>query len=198
MLLSCHSWTPFVIKIIREIQLRNNDFFVLIYGFIILKMDEQDIAETIIDGNGDNGIDAITVQDAKMTLYQFKFPDKGKNIDKQIDEKTVLKIFNGYKKLVSVRKPRSMNENFLKFREIVKEKNIFDYEVVFISFSNGFSQQALDAFESESEDIRDTTGNDIQHSLILQKNICDLYDRIQKKAKIDINIHIKNWIKVIT
>ena len=35
MLLSCHSWTPFVIKIIREIQLRNNDFFVLIYGFII-------------------------------------------------------------------------------------------------------------------------------------------------------------------
>lgn len=77
-----------------------------------LKMDEQDIAETIIDGNGDNGIDAITVQDAEMTLYQFKFPDKGKNIDKQIDEKTVLKIFNGYKKLVSVRKPRSMNENF--------------------------------------------------------------------------------------
>ena len=109
-----------------------------------LKMDEQDIAETIIDGNGDNGIDAITVQDAEMTLYQFKFPDKGKNIDKQIDEKTVLKIFNGYKKLVSVRKPRSMNENFLKFREIVKEKNI-----------------------------------------------CDLYDRIQKKAKIDINITYK-------
>ncbi len=36
-----------------------------------LKMDEQDIAETIIDGNGDNGIDAITVQDAKMRLYQF-------------------------------------------------------------------------------------------------------------------------------
>ena len=133
-------------------------------------MDEQDIAETIIDGNGDNGIDAITVQDAEMTLYQFKFPDKGKNIDKQIDEKTVLKIFNGYKKLVSVRKPRSMNENFLKFREIVKEKNIFDYKVVFISFSKWFFiNQALDAFESESEDIRDTTGNDIQHSLILQK-----------------------------
>ena len=95
------------------------------------------------------------------------------HIKKKFDEKTVLKIFNGYKKLVSVRKPRSMNENFLKFREIVKEKNIFDYEVVFVSFSNGFSQQALDAFESESEDIRDTTGNDIQHSLILQKNICE-------------------------
>ena len=35
MLLSCHIWTPFALKIIWEIQLRNNDFFVLIYGFII-------------------------------------------------------------------------------------------------------------------------------------------------------------------
>lgn len=43
-----------------------------------LKMDEQNIAETIIDGNGDNGIDAIIIEDAKMTLFQFKFPDKGK------------------------------------------------------------------------------------------------------------------------
>lgn len=41
-------------------------------------MDEQNIAETIIDGNGDNGIDAIIIEDAKMTLFQFKFPDKGK------------------------------------------------------------------------------------------------------------------------
>ena len=156
-----------------------------------LKMDEQNIAETIIDGNGDNGIDAIIIEDAKMTLFQFKFPDKGKNIDKQIDEKTVLKIFNGYKKLVSIRKPRSVNENFLKFREFVKEKNIFDYEFVFISFSNGFSQPALDAFENESEEIKNTTGNDIQYRMILQKNICDLYDRVQKKAKIDINITYK-------
>ena len=61
-----------------------------------LKMDEQSIAETIIDGNGDNGIDAITVQDEEMTLYQFKFPDKGKNIDKQIDEKTVLNRLRAY------------------------------------------------------------------------------------------------------
>ena len=27
--------------------------------------------------------------------------------------------------------------------------------------------------------------------MILQKNICDLYDRVQKKAKIDINITYK-------
>ena len=62
---------------------------------------------------------------------------------------------------------------------------------MFISFSNGFSQPALDAFENESEEIKNTTGNDIQYRMILQKNICDLYDRVQKKAKIDINITYK-------
>lgn len=31
---------------------------------------------------------------------------------------------------------------------------------------NGFSQPALDAFENESEDIKDATGNEIQYSLI--------------------------------
>lgn len=166
-----------------------------------LKMDEQDIAETIIDGNGDNGIDAITVQDAEMTLYQFKFPDKGKNIDKQIDEKTVLKIFNGYKKLVSVRKPRSMNENFLKFREIVKEKNIFDYKVVFISFSNGFSQPALDAFESESEDIRDTNGGTVSLGSVTLINNSKLYVYLPKNNNLDLyqgTITFRSGLNVVT
>lgn len=57
-----------------------------------------------------------------MILYQFKFPDKEKNIEKAIDEKSVLKMFNGYKKLVSQRRPRVGSDNFYTFREIVKEK----------------------------------------------------------------------------
>ncbi|WP_027206054.1 hypothetical protein [Butyrivibrio fibrisolvens] len=41
-------------------------------------LDEQAIAESIIDGIGDNGIDAIVLKDAKLILLQFKFPDKEK------------------------------------------------------------------------------------------------------------------------
>mgnify|MGYP007031363445 CR=1 FL=1 len=113
-----------------------------------IKIDEQDIAETIIDGNGDNGIDAITVVKDSMTLYQFKFPDKEKNIEKAIDEKTVLKMFNGYKKLISQKKPRVGNDNFLNFREVIKEKNIFDYTIEFVVFNNTFSQPAEDVLEN--------------------------------------------------
>lgn len=156
-----------------------------------IKMDEQDIAEAIIDGNGDNGIDAILVEGESMILYQFKFPDKEKNIEKAIDEKTVLKMFNGYKKLVSQRRPRVGSDNFYTFREIVKEKNIFDYRIEFVVFNNSFSQPAQDALESEIDEIKETTGNQIRYKVVQQKNICDIYDRLQKKSRIDINMKYK-------
>ncbi len=92
-------------------------------------MSEQEIGEIIIDGNGDNGIDAITVNGDVMTLYQFKFPDREKNIEKAIDEKTVLKMFNGYNKLIARKNPKVGNDIFLKYRDIVKEKSIFDYKL---------------------------------------------------------------------
>lgn len=69
-------------------------------------IDSQDIGENIIDGDGDNGVDAIIHINDSIILYQFKFPDKISNLSKKIDEKTSLKLINGYKKLTSSRKPR--------------------------------------------------------------------------------------------
>lgn len=151
-----------------------------------VKVSEQELGETIIDGNGDNGIDAITVNGEVMTLYQFKFPDREKNIEKAIDEKTVLKMFNGYNKLIAQKKPRVANDIFLKYREIVKEKSIFDYKLEFVVFNNSFSQPAEDALESQIEEIKDKTGNLINYKVVQHKNICDIYDRMQKKSRIDI------------
>lgn len=156
-----------------------------------VKISEEEIGEIIIDGNGDNGIDAITVADDVMTLYQFKFPDKEKNIEKAIDEKTVLKMFNGYNKLISQKKPRVANDIFLKYREIVKEKSIFDYKFEFVVFNNTFSQPAEDALESQKEEIKEKTGNIIKCNVINHKNICDIYDRMQKKSRIDVTMTYK-------
>lgn len=151
-----------------------------------VKVSEQEIGEIIIDGNGDNGIDAITVNGDVMTLYQFKFPDREKNIEKAIDEKTVLKMFNGYNKLIARKNPKVGNDIFLKYRDIVKEKSIFDYKLEFVVFNNSFSQPAQDALESQIEEIKDKTGNLINYKVVQHKNICDIYDRMQKKSRIDI------------
>lgn len=158
-----------------------------------LNMDDQAIAESIIDGNGDNGIDAIIVENSEMFLFQFKFPDKAKNIEKAIDEKTVLKLFNGYKKIVSPRRPKVANENFMNFRDMVKEENIFDYKMIFVVFNNSFSKPAEDVLEEEISGIKETTGNEIKYSVIQQKNICDIYDKLQKRTRIDLCIAYKKF-----
>lgn len=153
-----------------------------------LHYDEQQLAETLIDGDGDNGIDAIVVEGETMILYQFKFPDKAKNIDKDIDERTVLKMFNGYNKLLSNRRPMKANENFMKFRDQVKEESIFNYRFCFVAFLNGFSVPAEDALKLRVGDIYETTGNNICIGTVLKKRVCDMYDRFQKKNRLDVEM----------
>lgn len=122
------------LEIIREDYEYTNLSKAFAHWYLVnyVKVSEQEIGEIIIDGNGDNGIDAITVNGDVMTLYQFKFPDREKNIEKAIDEKTVLKMFNGYNKLIARKNPKVGNDIFLKYRDIVKEKSIFDYKLEFI------------------------------------------------------------------
>ncbi len=151
-------------------------------------MNSQDIAESIIDGDGDNGIDAIVFLNDSLRLYQFKFPDKVKNIDKAIDETTVLKLHNGYKKLTSNRKPKKANEIFLHFYELIKEKSIFSYEFIFVSYGNGLSEHANDSLSTVIDSLKQETGNEIKYQVITKKKICDRMDKAQKKYAIDIQL----------
>lgn len=60
------------------------------------------------------------------------------------------------------------------------------YQLEFVVFNNSFSQPAQDALESQIEEIKDKTGNLINYKVVQHKNICDIYDRMQKKSRIDI------------
>lgn len=173
--------------------------------------DAQELGESIIDGDGDNGIDAIIYKNDTMILFQFKFPDKITNLSKQIDEKTALKLINGYKKLTSGRKPRKANENFLNYREIVKNQNIFNYEFIFVSFSDGLSDNSDDALQTELQNIKDLTGNSLKIQVEDKKRICDKIDRLQKKNIVNLNMkynylspsyniddNVKSWVGFTT
>lgn len=148
----------------------------------------QDVTEAIIDGNGDNGIDAIILQGNSASLFQFKFPDKQSNIDKGIDERTILKMINGYNKLTSSRKPRVANEAFVSYWQEIKERNIFNYRYFFVCYTNGFTPQAEDALCSHIEEVKNKTGNEIKIQAITKKRICDLIDKSQKRSITNIEL----------
>lgn len=148
----------------------------------------QDICEALIDGYGDNGIDAVLYEENTVLLYQFKFPDKVTNIDKAIDEKTVLKLINGYNKLTSVRKPKVTNELFLDHWGKIKDKDIFNYKFVFVSYTDGFSCSADEAMNTYIFKIKEKTGNEISSKIINKKHICDLVDKLQKRSITNIEL----------
>lgn len=156
---------------------------------------DNDIGELIIDGFGDNGIDAIIKDGTSLKLYQFKFPEKVGNITKKIEESTALKLVNGYKKLTSNRKSNIASENFKYYREMVKNESIFNYEFIFVSFTEELSVNAKDALHTSISDIKSLTGNIIECSVEDKKKICDKIDRAQKHSRINIDIKYGNLLQ---
>ncbi len=158
------------------------------------KISNIDLGEIIIDGFGDNGVDAIIRENDILKIFQFKFPDKVGNINKQIEEATVLKIINGYKKLTSSRKPSRANDNFINYRNIIKKESIFHYEFIFVSFTDGLSSNAKDSLDNSILEIKDLTGNNIEYSVDDKKKICDKLDRAQKNNLVNVDIKYGNLL----
>lgn len=153
-----------------------------------LGMGLQEISEAIIDGIGDNGIDAIIFQNDTVILYQFKFPDKVKNIEKEISQTTVLKLLSGYTKLTSSTKPRVRNDSFENCWDEIKNNNYFSYKFIFVGYCSGFSCHAEEALNTQIDSILAKTGNKIQYEIITKNKICDLVDKTQKRSVVNIDL----------
>lgn len=189
-------------RIVQELEKIKNDnnyqnlskAFTHWYLSNFYKISNIDLGEIIIDGFGDNGIDAIIRENDILKIFQFKFPDKVGNINKPIEEATVLKIINGYKKLTSSRKPSRANDNFINYRNIIKKESIFHYEFIFVSFTDGLSSNAKDSLDNSILEIKDLTGNNIEYSVDNKKKICDKLDRAQKSNLVNVDIKYGNLL----
>ncbi len=189
-------------RIVQELEKIKNDnnyqnlskAFAHWYLSNFYKISNIDLGEIIIDGFGDNGVDAIIRENDILKIFQFKFPDKVGNINKQIEEATVLKIINGYKKLTSSRKPSRANDNFINYRNIIKKESIFHYEFIFVSFTDGLSSNAKDSLDNSILEIKDLTGNNIEYSVDDKKKICDKLDRAQKNNLVNVDIKYGNLL----
>ena len=82
------------------------------YLFNFCNVDANDLGESILDGFGDNGIDAIILENDTMKLYQFKFPDKIDNLVKKIDECRFVKHMSHFLDTTNVEIPIMLLLNF--------------------------------------------------------------------------------------
>lgn len=95
-------------------------------------LSEQEIGESIIDGDGDYGIDAVRLdqKNKTMTVYQFKFPQK-QSIGKEISQGDILKTLNGFSILMGQNEVQNnSNKEFIMLRDTLKQTEIYSFNIV--------------------------------------------------------------------
>ena len=104
------------------------------------KLHTQDIAEAIIDGDGDLGIDSILIDESNsaLTIMQYKLPSKKENINCEIAQGDILKARNGFLTLISNDKPYTgKNRKFEDFRRQLENTVITNFRICFVSYNKG-------------------------------------------------------------
>lgn len=143
------------------------------------KLSEQQIAEAIIDGSDDLGIDAVIIDEnnKSLTVMQFKFPSKNTTINCEIEQGDILKTINGFKTIIKNDIDYTGNNTkFKDFKILLQNMFIDSFKMYFVSYNKGvianryIVENYVDEFHKEtgsSLDVeyhdRDTIGNIYEH-----------------------------------
>ena len=157
-------------------------------------LQDADIKDLITDGFGDNGIDAVYVDDnSTLHLLQFKFPEK--SIDKASKEDDISSFISGAKCFIGSDSEfalRNWNEKLLAKREIVKKLTLKGTILHFVSFS----RQIPTSIESYKESINEYSKREnlnISFEYYSCEEICHLYICSQIKTWPNFKLKYKSY-----
>lgn len=175
------------IKGIRESNEYNTDSLAFAHWYLknYYKLQEQDIAEAIIDGAGDLGIDSVIIDEEKQALIvmQYKFPTKKENIKNEIDQGEVLKTWNGFMTLISNdRCYEGSNTKFAEFKSRLENSIITHFRICFVSYNKGIVANRS-IVESNAEAFRQDTGSELEIVYHDRDAIANIYEKINRKNK---------------
>lgn len=157
------------------------------------KSSEQEIAESILDGSGDLGIDAVLLDEGNqsLTVMQFRLPSKVESIGEEIDQGSILKTWNGFKTLVSNEIPYTGdNVRFKEIKEQLKNMFITKFRIIFISYNKGVIANR-DIIDNNAEAFRRDTGSELEVICQNKDAICNIYEGLNRKNNIKIKLKYK-------
>lgn len=166
-------------------------FFKNEYGF-----DDETISEIMVDGPGDNGVDAIVYDNKSkhLDIFQFKFPGNVKNVGTDIPADDIQKTLSGLDLLMrndSYTSYRSANDSFIKFKNMLSEAEVYSCKITFVSFNRGVTSN-IEILHNYINRYKNDFGNEVKYELYDRSRVCDLFDRIQRKNNIEITLSYKS------
>lgn len=159
-----------------------------------LFLEEQEIGEVIIDGPGDNGIDAILLNEEKkeLTVMQFKFPKDISGINSEISQGDILKTFNGFNLLIDKTTNQESNIQFNQFKERINDMDIFSFNIYFVSFNKGIEAIAnKELVENFAKNFKKDYGSELQIKIQNKSTISNIYEKMNRKNDLEITLSYK-------
>ena len=179
---------------IKEKESYNNLSLAFAHWFLHVQygLNEQEISESLIDGDGDYGIDAFIHDEnnKKLEIFQFKFPNKTETIKKEIPQNDIYKVINGFNYLLYPSEElqlKNASQNFINLKENLRTSEIFKFKINFVSFNQGVvdNTEILTNFINK---IQKETGIDISYSTYNVHTISNIYEKLQRKNSVSINL----------
>ncbi|MFR7348800.1 AIPR family protein [Peptoniphilus sp.] len=159
-----------------------------------LFMDGQEIGECIIDGSGDNGIDAIILneEEKELTVMQFKFPATSKGINEEISQGDILKTINGFNILINKSSTSESNSQFKEYKNKISDIDIFKFNIQFISFNKGIEATAnKELIDNFAKNFKKDFGSELNMKVHEKSTISNIYEKINRKNNLEINLSYK-------
>ncbi|EFI85249.1 hypothetical protein HMPREF0556_10448 [Listeria grayi DSM 20601] len=179
---------------IQEKESYNNLSLAFAHWFLDIQygLNEQEISESLIDGDGDYGIDAFIHDEnnKELEIFQFKFPSKTETIKKEIPQNDIYKVITGFNYLLDPSEELQLNnasQNFINLKENLRNSEIFKFKINFVSFNQGIvdNTEILTNFTNKNQK---ETGIDISFSTYNVHTISNIYEKLQRKNSVSINL----------
>ncbi|MFP4919851.1 AIPR family protein [Staphylococcus pseudintermedius] len=181
-------------EVIKENEGYNNISLAFAHWFLSIQygLNDQEIAESVIDGEGDYGIDAFihNENNKELEIFQFKFPSKTETIKKEIPQSDIYKVINGFNYLLDTAEELQLNkasENFINLKDNLRNSEIYKFKINFVSFNQGIvdNEEILINFINK---IQKETGIDISYDTYDVHKISNIYEKMQRKNSVSINL----------
>ncbi|EOF57802.1 hypothetical protein SE1_01639 [Enterococcus hirae EnGen0127] len=186
------------IEVIKVEQNYNNLSLAFSHWFLKnqYNLSEQEIAESIIDGSGDYGIDAVihNDEDKSLEIFQFKFPSSHKTIKDEIKQADVYKLINGFNYLIDEDATLTLEKastDFIRVHDELKESEIYNFKINFVSFNQGVIDN-LEVISNFINKIKKEQGIEINYSDYNVQNVTNIYEKLQRQNSISIVLPYKH------
>lgn len=156
------------------------------------ELSEQEIAESIIDGNGDYGIDAfIHNEDEKeLEIFQFKFASKTESIKKEIPQNDIYKVINGFNYLIDPSEDLKLDkasQPFKDLKENLRNSEIYKFNINFVSFNQGVIDNK-EIITNFINNMQRQSGIDISYSNFDVRVISNIYEKLQRQNTLSLDL----------